>query len=469
MKENAVTKPVRDTFLLSLSTALATVIQALATFGLTKLITTEDFGAWREFVLAAGFTGVLHAGYADGLQVVWCSPKSASVQPDVGVALTTLLATHLLWISIGLAISLTLPNLESFPFFFAAVGLYAFIWNASTALQFRAQCRERFARLSAFSIAYPTIFLVSAGVLVAARSATALHLAIAYCLAAAIATIFVLVDPQDFSSETGTESSRRSARLGNLIRIGAPILRLNYTSLGMVNFDKAAAAILFPASPFAIYAFASVLVALINSVIAGGSRVLLPAFARHASRGTLDPAVMTSTRAVVLLWSVAVATYFPAIAIVARFLPRYTAAVELSRLFFLSSVFLALAQMVHVNACRALHVERSYLRRTWVLLFLGFVAALAVGHWLSMEALAALSLVVSIIWSLIGIAVLTEAGIQAHDPVTLLTVVWCGTCFIAAASLLSPLGGAVLYLLASAPLWTLWWRRYRDTAVASGP
>ena len=57
MKENAVTKPVRDTFLLSLSTALATVIQALVTFGLTKLIPTEDFGAWREFVLAAGFTG----------------------------------------------------------------------------------------------------------------------------------------------------------------------------------------------------------------------------------------------------------------------------------------------------------------------------------------------------------------------------------------------------------------------------
>ena len=400
MKENAVTKPVRDTFLLSLSTALATVIQALVTFGLTKLIPTEDFGAWREFVLAAGFTGVLHAGYADGLQVLWCSPKSASVQPDVQVALTTLLATHLLWIAIGFAISLTLPNLESFSFFFAAVGVYAFIWNASTALQFRAQCRERFARLSTFSIAYPAIFLVLAGLLVAERSATALHLAIAYCLAAAIATIVVLVDPQDFLSKTGSESSRRSARLGNIIRIGAPILSLNYTSLGMVSFDKAAAAILFPASPFAIYAFAGVLVALINSVIAGGSRVLLPAFARHASRGTLYPAVMTSTRAVVLLWSLAVATYFPAIAIVTRFLPRYIGAVELSRLFFLSSVFLALAQMVHVNACRALRVDRTYLRRTWALLFLGFVAALSVGHWFSMEALAALSLAVSIIWSL---------------------------------------------------------------------
>ena len=469
MKERAVTKPVRDTFLLSLSTALATVIQALATFGLTKLIPTENFGAWREFVLAAGFTGLLHAGYADGLQVVWCSPRSASVQPDVRVALTTLLTTHLLWIAIGLAMSLMFPNLESFPFFFASVGFYAFIWNASTALQFRAQCRERFSRLSAFSVAYPTIFLVLAGLLVAERSATALHLALAYCLAAMIATVFVLPDPQDFLTGRGSEPSRRAARLGNLIGIGAPILSLNYTSLGMVNFDKAAAAILFPASPFAIYAFAGVLVALINSVIGGGSRVLLPAFARHASRGTLDPAVMTSTRAVVLLWSIAVATYFPAMAIVRQFLPRYAAAVELSRLFFLSSVFLALAQMVHVNACRALHVERPYLRGTWVLLSVGFVAALAVGHWFSMEALAALSLAVSIIWSLIGIAVLTEAGIQAHDRMTVLTVVWCGTCFMAAASLLSPLAGTVMYLLAGTPLWTFSWRRYNDTAVEPGP
>jgi len=81
------------------------------------------------------------------------------VQPDVRVALTTLLATHLLWIAIGFAICLTLPNLESFSFFFAAVGVYAFIWNASTALQFRAQCRERFARLSTFSVAYPAYSL----------------------------------------------------------------------------------------------------------------------------------------------------------------------------------------------------------------------------------------------------------------------------------------------------------------------
>src|SRR6266850_592638 len=463
MKESALTKPARDTFLLSLSTALATAIQALATFGLTKLIPPENFGAWREFVLAAGFTGLLHAGYVDGLQVLWCSPTSAGVQPDVRVALTTLLATHTLWIAIGVAISLMLPNLESFPFFFAAVGLYAFVWNASTALQFRAQCRERFARLSAFSVAYPAIFLVLAGLLVVERSATALHLAIAYCLATAIATIFVLVNPQDLN-EPGSESSRRSARLGNLIRVGAPILSLNYTSLGMVNFDKVAAAILFPASPFAIYAFASVLVALINSAIAGGSRVLLPAFARHASRGTLDPAVMTSTRAVIVLWSIAVATYFPAIAIVTRFLPRYTAAVELSRLFFVSSVFLALAQMVHVNASRALHVERTYLRRTWVLLSVGFMAALAVGHWLSMEALAALSLAVSIIWTVTGVQVLTHTGIQAHDRITVVTVVWCGTCFMTAASVLPPLGGAVLYILASAPLWTFWWRRYTETA-----
>ncbi len=469
MKGRTISKSTRDTFLVSLSTALATVIQAVTTFGLTKLISTEDFGAWREFVLVAGFTGLLHLGYADGLQVVWCSPRATIEEPDVRSALTTLLATHVLWIAVGLAISLRLPGLESFPFFFTVVGLYAFIGNASVVLQFRAQCRERFARLSAFGAVSPTIFLALAGLLVAKRSATAPHLAIAYSLAAAIATVVVLADPEELSIGRRQDASRYFVDLRKLVALGAPILTLNYTVLGMVNFDKVAAAVLFPPNPFATYAFASVLLALINSVIVGGSRVLLPAFGRHLSRGTLDPAVMTSTRAVVLLWSVAVATYFPAIAIVTRFLPRYTAAVELSRLFFLSSAFVALAQIVHVNACRALHIERTYLRRMWMLLSAGFVAALAIGHWSSMEALAALSLAVSIIWAVTGVEVLTDKGIQAHDRITVLTVVWCGTCFMTAASLLTPLWGAVLYLLASVPLWTFWWRRYNATTAEAGP
>jgi len=469
MNDSANSKPVRDTFLVSLSTALATVVQAVTTFGLTKLISNEEFGAWREFVLVAGFTGLLHIGYADGLQVVWCSPKPPIAEPDVRSSLVTILSFHLLWIAIGLTISLGLPSLESFPFFFTMVGMYALIGNASTVLQFRAQCRDRFARLSAFSAAFPTIFLGLAGLLVVKRSATALHLAIAYCLAVAIASAFVLADPGELSIRSRRDASRYFGDFHKLIALGAPILSLNYTVLGMVNFDKVAAAVLFPAGPFAIYAFASVLVALINSVIAGGSRVLLPSFARHASHGTLDPAVMTSTRAIVLLWSVAVATYFPAVAIVVRFLPRYTTAIELSRLFFLSSVFLALAQMVHVNACRVLHVERTYLRRAWVLLGGGFVAALAIGHWFSMEALAALSLGVSIIWAVMGVQVLTDTGIQAHDRITVLTVVWCGTCFLTAASLLTPSWGAVGYVLASAPLWTFWRRRYNATAVEAGP
>ncbi len=464
MKENAVTKPVRDTFLLSLSTALATVIQALATFGLTRLISTEEFGAWREFVLVASLTGVLHAGYADGLQVIWCSPKRTTVDVNVPSAVTTLLATHLIWVAIGLAVSLRLPALESFPFFFTAVGVYAFTWNVSTALQFRAQCRDRFARLSVFSVAYPTMFLVFAGLLVFERSATALHLAMAYCLAAAMATIFVLTDVEELTIGRGREASPYFAHVPKVIYLGVPILSLNYISVGMVNFDKAAAAILFPAGPFAIYAFASVLVALINSMIVGGSRVLLPSFARHADRGDLDAAVITSTKAVVLLWTVALGTYFPAVAIVIRFLPPYTAAVQIGRIFFLASVFLAVAQVVHVNACRALRLERSYMRRTWLLLSAGFIAALAIGRSLGLEALAVLSLIVSALWSVAGVRLLKRASIQASDRITTLTLVWSGTSFLLASSLPSPFRGAALYVSTSAPLWMLWWLRYRATA-----
>jgi len=121
LSDRSVTSPsaraATATAFLSVSTALATVLQSLTTFGLTKLIGVGEFGAWREFVLFAGLTGVLHAGFADGLQVSWCRTREGPLVPDVRWAFKVISIAHVGWLGIAVGVSLAFPSLEAFPFF----------------------------------------------------------------------------------------------------------------------------------------------------------------------------------------------------------------------------------------------------------------------------------------------------------------------------------------------------------------
>lgn len=449
-------KVATDTLALSLSTAVATVFQATTTFGLSKLLSVADFGAWREFVLCSTFTGILHLGLADGLQVAWLRHPGRT-EPTVGFGIGALLRIHAGWVALGLLLSVFVPSWEPFPFFFTTVAIYALVWNTSTVLQFRAQCRERFMPLSAFVTLYPTVQIVSVGALVVGHATTPLNLAIATCLAIVVATALTLLDSGELRKADARPGAAVSAgrETIRIIGLGVPILALNNAAIGMMNFDKAAASLLFPTRMFAVYAFASVLVMLVYSVIAAGSRVVLPVFTRHTSRGTLGSVTVMSTNAIVLFWSVALVGYFPAALIVQRFLPKYVDALALAPSLFTAALFLALAQIVHMNACRALRVERTYLRWTWYLVALAFAAAIIVGQAVGLGALAPLSLVAAIAWTGCGAVVLGRQGIRVGDRLAVGTAIWCAVCFAGAALWLRTGVGVVTYILAAAPPWLI--------------
>jgi O-antigen/teichoic acid export membrane protein len=437
---------------LSVGTAVATVIQSLTTLGLTKLISVSEFGAWREFVLFAGFTGVLHVGFADGLQVMWCRNPHDSDAPDPSWSVKTLVVTHLGWVGLAALISLALPSIESFPFFVTVVAIYALVWNGSTAMQYWLQCTRQFWRLVEFVVAFPALFMVIALALVLTQAATALHLAVAYCVAAAAASTLMFQRRRHSIPSTRWDKGNLAYVTG-IVRSGLPILALNYSVLGIVNFDKIAASLLFPAVPFAMYGFAAALLALMNSVIAGGSRVMLPALARHAAAGSLSSAVRPSTNTLVLVWATTLLSYFPAAAAVARFLPRYLPALPITRIFFVGSIFLAVPQILHLNACRALGVERKYLKSSLVILAAALPTALILGHVAGMAVLPPLSILVTLLWTAVGAKILTAQGVPTHDLLTLITVVWVVGFFLVASLGLGPGPGAVLYVVSLVPIW----------------
>jgi O-antigen/teichoic acid export membrane protein len=452
VKWDKISKAASDTLALGLSSGVATCIQGVTTFGLSKLLSTTDFGAWREFVLCTTFVGILQGGFADGLQVAWCTGVPKRRAPGLRSGVRALLLVHLCWLAIAVALSVFAARIEPFRFFFVAVALFALAWNTSTAFQFHAQCRERFGRLSAFVTAYPAVVLVVVALLLALHAATPFHIALGSSIGVVVSSFLTLRKEQRDGGTDDADGAPLSVR--ETVVLGLPILALNNAMIGIVNFDKVAASILFPPKVFAIYAFASVLVVFLGSAITAGSRVVLPAFARRAAEGTLETAATTSTRASIFVWSLGLLGYFPAAAIVMRVLPRYDPALPLARWLFVATLFVALPQIVHMNACRALRVERTYLKWTGYLVALAFAGALLVGRSFGLESLAPFALAAAVTWSLVGAALLKAHGYKVYDAKEIVAAVWLAVGFLVATHF-PIVGGAGLYVLFAGPLWAI--------------
>src|SRR5215469_10699160 len=61
----------RDVATMGGGTALAALFNTLLIFLIPRLMSVEDFGYWRLFLLYAGYAGLLHVGFLDGQLLRW--------------------------------------------------------------------------------------------------------------------------------------------------------------------------------------------------------------------------------------------------------------------------------------------------------------------------------------------------------------------------------------------------------------
>jgi len=76
----------RDVAVMSGGTAAAAVFNTLLVFLIPRLVSVEDFGYWRLFLLYAGYVGFLHFGFADGALLCWAGRPLETFRHEVGCA-----------------------------------------------------------------------------------------------------------------------------------------------------------------------------------------------------------------------------------------------------------------------------------------------------------------------------------------------------------------------------------------------
>jgi O-antigen/teichoic acid export membrane protein len=292
-----------------------------------------------------------------------------------------------------------------------------------------------------FVVVFPLFFLLLAAVAVLIKSASGQHLAVAYVGAALLASLVVLVGWKGVDPEPATEFSMREG-----VSLGFPILALNFGIISVLAFDKIAASALFGPALFAIYSFAGALLALINSAVLGGARVMLPNLSEHASGGTLGEAVSRGVRGVATVWIVLLVLFYPLEWIVLRFVPHYVQALPITRIMFVGSLFLAIPQVVLINAARAVGLARTYMKYTWYLIAGSLPVALLAGSQFGLTALAYASVLTAVAWTLLGVLILKRIQIRAYDGPSVLAFAWATLCFALTSTLLNLSVGLVAYV-----------------------
>jgi len=350
----------RDIATVGSGTALAAVFNVLLVFLIPRLVSVEDFGYWRLFLLYAGFAGFLHMGFADGALLRWAGKPLEEFHHEVAPSLKFLLWQHLAVIVPGAVIAgwLLPPPLNLVG---VAVLAYSLIYNVAAILQFGLQSARIFRPVAIAIAAPPGLFVLLAFLWYLRGTPGYRELILLYCIAwtGVLIYLWVRVRPK-----WGGSSSGSSWTLGKaLIAVGWPIVLAN-GGFGLVqSADRLVVSSVLPIREFAQYSLAASTMFVPVAAILAVSKVFFShvAAVEHEGRARV---YAHASKMLVLAWSLLLPYYFGLEVFVRHFLPKYVPALPIAAILVLGVVFLAGIQILHMSYSYLYGRQRQFLAIT---------------------------------------------------------------------------------------------------------
>lgn len=367
---NSSARPQRSLGMMVASSLVSACCGVVLTFYIPRLLSLDDFGAWRMFLLYAGYAGLLHLGLVDGALLLWSGDKPTATHtlPLLYRALRFVAVEHLCLICLA-GVAFLWSGRPEIHLLLMAVAVYALLFNLIGVLQVYLQAGFRFMPVALGMSAPGVLFVISAGVFSLTHVSVERLLA-GYLAGWAIGVVALFWTARGEPSNhlpAADSQSPSSWQFGmRCIATGWPIVLAN-TGFGLMqSADRVTINLTRPLHDFAIYSFSQSTIYVPITVLAAVSRVAFSWFARaHAD----DRAAIyrSSTRMLSLVWMLLLASYFVVEAVVRDFLPRYVPGLPAGRILLISVLFLSLIQIVQGNTFSLEGRQRQF--------FLGSIAA----------------------------------------------------------------------------------------------
>lgn len=448
-------------------------------FWIPRLLSVDDFGYWRTFLLYSGYAGFLHLGLVDGALLHWSQSLEKPVGASLFQAAKALLLEHLVIGVLGLAFFLSpLAGRPHFCTILCGLFGYALTFNLVGLAQVRLQAYNRFATV-AVGMAGPGVLFVCAVAALHIRPLTLGKLVLAYLVAWAFtaALLWTLAQraeeaqKQKCAGGTSSHSGRAALALSvDHVRAGWPIM-LASTGYGvMQSADRITVNLSRPIHDFAIYSLSQSTIYVPIAIIIAVSRVAFSHFAVVGEEGRAG-AYRGTVRVLTLLWSLLLPYFFVVEWVVQYFLPKYTPGLPAGRILLLSVLFLSLISIVQANTYALAGRQRQFFAGSLGAVALAFATAWIGSRWLNSLAAVAWSQVLSaaIWWLGNEWAMRRERLFPTREILRVLVTFFLSTggLYLAASWSKEVLMKISLYcLLLILPVTVLYWSLLRDGAVA---
>lgn len=371
-------------------------------FWIPRLVSVDDYGYWRTFLLYTGYAGFLHLGLVDGALLHWSQSQDRPAGASLFQSAKTLVLEH---VTVGvLALAFFFLPLAGRPHFRAILGallVYALVYNLLGLAQVRLQADIRFGAV-ALGMAGPGVLFVCILTALQFHRLTLNRMMLAYLVAWALiaASLWVLTQrAEHVDSAPGPQSNGSTLALSfEHVRAGWPIM-LASTGYGvMQSADRITVNLFRSIHDFAIYSLSQSTIYVPIAIIIALSRVAFSHFAR-VGEGGRGGVYRGTVQALTLLWSLLLPYFFAVEWVVKHFLPKYVPGLPAGRILLLSVIFLSLISIVQANTYALAGRQRQFFAGSLGAVVLAFVTAWIGSRWFnSLTAIAWSQVLSAAIW-----------------------------------------------------------------------
>lgn len=301
--------------------------QVLVGLALPKIMSINDFGLYRKFMLYATYISLLHFGFTDGILIKYGGAKYSDINKS---ELRTIIRFFIL-LELTLGICISIFSLfcfhGSYRTIFFTLGIYCFLLNSVTFYQFFSQAVFNFKILSFLNeiqgILISSIIVFLIGIHLYSRDDINYT---DYIYLFLVVYLIIFISYLFYYKKLMVGNHYRFAKVKdkviNIFKIGILITVAYQLANITLNFDNQLVSIFFDNKEFAIYSFAYNLVSIIISVVMAISTVLFPYLSKQGKSKTILQYSRNNDLMLIFVYGLLVFYYFVNF-VIKFYLPNY--------------------------------------------------------------------------------------------------------------------------------------------------
>lgn len=378
-------------------TAIIILSGAVLTLVAPKVLSIEDFGLWRTFLLYSTYAGILHLGIADGFLLNNVAVNRDEAFKSLNRSVPFLLIQQILISAIiFLILYIFIPN-ANMVVIGASVLLFSIAINIRTQFDNFLIITKNFKTSNIVKILDKSSFLIFLFGFLLLAKASYQGIIFFYILSSVLALVvlFIVVRPKmEFSHGMISKNIQD-------IKVGSQLLASNVFIILLFNIDSMFVNMFLSLKSFAIFSFAITIIMLINQFAESISQVFFPYLATDL-REKLFSVNQLISGSMFGLWVLILQFSYLFIPLINIVFPKYSASETIIVIYLLMSLFTLLIRISQNNMFKVLNAQIAFVKIEVIVAVLVVITFLIARGNISLIAVSTVILITRMIWYILN-------------------------------------------------------------------